>query len=75
MSMGYAIEQRLRLIDFLLQHYGHVGRTELCNFFGISAPCASSDIALYNEGSPGNAEYDFKVKRWVRSATFKPRFS
>jgi hypothetical protein len=75
MSMNYAIEQRLRLIDFLLEHYGHVGRPELCAFFGISLPCASNDIAAYNEANPDNARYDFKSKRWVRSATFKPRYS
>ena len=75
MSANYAIEQRLRLLDFLLEHYGHVGRTELCAFFGISAPCASLDLTMYREANPGNADYDFKVKRWVRSATFKPRYS
>lgn len=75
MSMNYAIEQRLRLIDFLLEHYGHVGRPELCAFFGISSPCASNDIGMYNEANPDNARYDFKSKRWVRSATFKPRYS
>lgn len=75
MSLNYAIEQRLRLIDFLLEHYGHVGRPQLCAFFGISTPCASADIALYNEGSPGNAAYDFSLKRWVRTETFKPRFT
>jgi hypothetical protein len=75
MSANYAIEQRMRLIDFLLEHYGHIGRPELCAFFGISSPCASNDIAMYNEANPGNAVYDFKVKRWVRSATFKPRYS
>lgn len=73
--MNYAIEQRLRLIDFLLKHYGHVGRTELCDFFGISLPCASNDLGLYNETNPDNAKYDFKRKRWVRTEAFKPQYS
>lgn len=73
--MTYAIEQRLRLIDFLLEHYGHVGRPELVAFFGVSIPCASADIQRYNEDNPGNAVYDFKRKRWTRTETFVPRFS
>lgn len=73
--MTYAIEQRLRFIDFLLEHYGHVGRPQLVAFFGISIPCASADIARYNQDSPGNAVYDFSAKRWVRTEAFKPHFS
>lgn len=73
--MTYAIEQRLRMIDFLLEHYGHVGRPELVAFFGISLPCASTDIARYNLDSPGNAAYDFKSRRWTRTEAFQPRFS
>lgn len=75
MSPNYAHEQRQRLIDFLLEHYGHVGRQELCAFFGVSTACASTDIATYNEANPGNATYDFKSRRWVRSSAFKPQYS
>jgi hypothetical protein len=75
MPLTYAIEQRLRMIDFLLQHYGYVGRPELVAFFGISIPCASADISRYNIDNPGNAFYDPSRKRWTRSDGFKPQFS
>jgi hypothetical protein len=37
----YAVEQRLRLIDFLVAQYGHVNRSALCDYFGISEQQAS----------------------------------
>lgn len=73
--MRYAVEQRMRLIDFLLLHYGHFGRAELIDFFAISEPCASRDISLYNQEYPGNAVYDPSRRRWVRAETFQSRFS
>ena len=36
MRMRYAIEQRLRLIDFLLHQYGSVNRSALEDYFGVS---------------------------------------
>jgi len=69
--MNYAAEQRIRLIDFLLAHYGHVGRMELCDFYGISEPCASRDLAVYNEVYPGNMAYDASTKRWCKTFVFQ----
>lgn len=69
--MRYAIEQRLRLIDFLLQQYGYVNRSALCNYFGVSIPQASQDLADYLALAPANAAYDKKAKRYVRMDTFK----
>lgn len=36
--MQYAIEQHLRLLDFLLAQYGTVNRSSLEDYFGISTP-------------------------------------
>jgi predicted DNA-binding transcriptional regulator YafY len=69
--MNYAVEQRLRLIDFLLHNYGSVSRCELIDFFGISEATATRDFALYADMAPGNALLNQSKKRWVKSSTFK----
>lgn len=69
--MKYAVEQRLRLIDFLLAQYGTVNRSAVMDFFGVSMPQASSDIQSYLSRAPGNAAYCMTRKTYVRSATFK----
>ncbi|MDR7193377.1 hypothetical protein [Luteimonas terrae] len=67
---SYAVEQRLRLIDFLLQQYGHFNRAALVDYFGISVPQASADLSAYLELAPGNAEYDVRRKTYVRTDRF-----
>lgn len=69
--MNYAVEQRLRMIDFLLSHYGSVGRGELEDYFGIAPSCATRDFAMYVEKHPGNAILNQSSKRYVRLDTFK----
>lgn len=61
---NYAIEQRLRLIDFLLAHYGYVNRSALQDYFGISTPQASADFAQYLKLAPGNMAYNRTAKRY-----------
>lgn len=68
--MNYAVKQRLRFIEFQLHHYRRIGRPQLCDFFGISEPCASNDFARYNELHPGNMQYDFTAKCWVPTKDF-----
>ncbi len=68
--MKYAVEQRLRLIDFLIKHYGTLNRDALMDYFGISQPQASRDIADYIALAPGNIEYDRTAKHYVRGPNF-----
>ena len=68
--MNYAVEQRLRLIDFLLAHYGSVARAEIIDYFGIGEATATRDFALYCDKAPGNALLNPQSKRYVRSDTF-----
>lgn len=70
--MNYAVEQRLRLIDFLLAHYGTLNRCALMDYFGISSPQATKDIRAYLELAPQNAVYDLTAKTYVRGARFQP---
>ena len=69
--MNYAVEKRLRLIDFLLNHYGCISRAELVDYFGIAGAQATRDFAKYNELAPKNALMNDSSKKWVRADTFK----
>ena len=69
--MSYAQTQRLRLIDFLVDHYGTVRRTAVMDYFGVSQPQASADIKRYIELAPANIAYDKSAKAYVKSAAFQ----
>lgn len=71
---GFWLQYRMRFIDFLLEHYGTVRRTQLTDYFGISAPQASLDIAAYIESAPGNMIYDMKAKIYRRTPEFERKF-
>lgn len=73
--MNYAVEQRLRLIDFLLLHYGSCGRAEIVDYFGVGEATATRDFALYCKAAPVNAVLNQATKRYLKSETFKRLFS
>lgn len=64
-------DRRLRLIDFRLQWQGRLNRTDLTNFFGISVPQASADIAVYTERAPENIHYDRSSRTYIAGKSFK----
>lgn len=70
-KLNYAVEQRLRLIDFLVAHYDSVGREQLVDFFGISLPQATRDFREYRRIAPGNLIFDDSAKRYRKSLNFK----
>lgn len=72
--MGYALTQRLRLIDFLLAEYGRVNRSAVMDYFGVSKPQASMDFKDYMTEAPMNMHYDPSAKTYVRSDTFERAF-
>lgn len=69
--MNYGVMQRMRLIDFLLDHYGYVSRRHVVDFFGISLPQGTLDLAQYSELHPENMSFDHTAKCWVASDDFK----
>ena len=71
MRMRYAIEQRLRMLDFLLHQYGSVNRSALEDYFGVSTPQASLDIQEYMRLAPGNVTYCKSRKTYTRTDAFK----
>lgn len=68
-------ERRLEFIDWRLQWDGQINRSDMTDFFGISIPQASLDIAKYLELAPENTVYDRSAKVYLPGAAFKPLFS
>src|SRR6266850_5427329 len=63
-------KRRLEFIEFRLLWDGRVNRADLINFFGISVPQASLDLAKYRELAPANAVYDSTEKTYVAGSSF-----
>ena len=71
MVMPYAVEQRLRLIDFLLSQYGHVNRSAIMDYFSIGAATATRDFRAYKKLCKGNMVYDDFDKAYYKTHHFK----
>src|SRR6266567_19876 len=65
-------DRRLEFIDFRLQWEGRLNRADVTDFFGISVPQASLDLARYMELAPANIEYDRRGKAYHATSTFDP---
>ena len=74
MRMKYAIEQRLRFIDFLVGVYGHINRNTIVEYFGISVPQVSNDFKTYIKMAPNNIIYNNSLKRYDKTDKFKPLY-
>ena len=68
--MKYAVEQRIRFIDFLLHQYGNVNRSALVDWFGISVPQATKDIKDYLKIAPDNMRYSVNLKCYLKNPEF-----
>lgn len=68
-------ERRLEFIDARLAWERRLNRAALTEFFGISVPQASLDLAKYMELAPANTEYDMSQKTYVALPTFQPLFA
>lgn len=68
-------DRRLEFIDFRLLWEGRLNRADITDFFRISVPQASLDLAKYHEMAPGNAYYDRNQKTYIAAAGFKPVFA
>jgi predicted DNA-binding transcriptional regulator YafY len=64
--------RRLEFIDFRLCWEGRVNRSDLMDFFGVSVPQASLDLAKYLELAPQNIVYDRTEKAYVATEQFAP---
>lgn len=73
-GLRWAVERRLRFIEFRLYWEGGINRGDIIGFFGVSVPQASKDLSQYQELAPGNMAYDKSEKRYFAADTFQPRF-
>jgi hypothetical protein len=69
-SLNGALLARLRFIDFLIEHFGLVRRRHIMDYFGVSMPQASNDLAKYRLAAPDNLTYDTTVRAWLRADGF-----
>jgi hypothetical protein len=65
-------QQRLEFIEFRLFWEGRLNRSDLIDFFGISQPQASLDVARYIQRAPRNIHYDRRQKTYLASDAFSP---
>lgn len=72
-SVKWSQERRLQFIDFRLQWERRINRKDVTDFFNISVPQASADLALYQQLSPGNLRYDTSSRTYVATPEFNPR--
>ena len=69
--MNYAVEQRMRFIDFLLAQYGHINRAALMDYFGIGSACATRDFKAYKELNPDGIWLNDSDKNYYKTVAFK----
>lgn len=68
--MNAKLLERLRFIDFMLDHFGTIQRGHLCDYFGISQPQASNDFAHYQNIAPANMAYDLSARAYKKTDAF-----
>ncbi|MDO9624605.1 MAG: WYL domain-containing protein, partial [Pseudomonas sp.] len=74
-SVRWDLALRYRLIETVAWWEGRLTTGHLMQSFGISRQQASKDINTYiNEHAPENLAYDKRLKGYVPSAQFAPRF-
>lgn len=73
-ELRWGVEQRLEFIEFRLFWEGALNRSDIVDYFGVSVPQASNDLARYQELAPANIHYDRSEKRYFATNRFKPVF-
>lgn len=66
--------ERMAYIDFRLDFFGEINRSDLALRFGIKEAAATRDITLYRAASPDNIEYDNQVRMYLRRKSYKALF-
>jgi WYL domain len=72
-STRWGQRKRLEFLESRLLWEGRINRSELVEFFGISVPQASQDLAKYGALAPGNLVYDPREKVYRCGNGFNPR--
>lgn len=74
MRNGAVVRQRLQWMENRLWWVGELNRSDLVLRFGISAPQATNDFALYQKLASANIRYNTKKKLYVCGEEFAPLF-
>ncbi len=70
-NVRWGQERRLEFIDYRLRWDGHINRSNLTDFFGISIPQASLDITEYTKLAPNNLEYDTRGRVYKATHSYQ----
>lgn len=73
-SFSHAQQQRLAFIDFCLQYFGQMARTDLVQHFNTGLASGTRDFTLYKELAPDNLILKHQTKLYYRSGNFVPIF-
>jgi hypothetical protein len=75
LGIPWSLEARLEFIDFRLCWEGSVNRSDVMDYFGVSAPQVTLDLRRYKSLFPKNVRYDGKGKRYAASEEFESAFT
>ncbi|WP_432458921.1 MULTISPECIES: WYL domain-containing protein [unclassified Agarivorans] len=74
-QLNHGQRTRLAFIDFSLEYFGEVSRSDLISRFQTGLAAATRDLAAYKQLAPTNAVLDHKARRYLRRNQFEPLFS
>lgn len=72
--LSHAQQDRLAFIDFSLQYFGHVARTELIERFKTGLAASTRDFSTYKELAPNNLKLVHQTKSYHRTDAFVALF-
>lgn len=64
-KLTYAMRDRMRFIDYVLFHFGHITRRHIVDFFGVTSATATRDFTLFHELHPGMIRLNHTTKLYV----------
>lgn len=73
-SLTHVQKERLAFIDFSLQYFGQVSRTDLIQRFKTGLAACTRDLSTYRELAPHNLILSHQTKNYHRTDNFKPIF-
>lgn len=73
-QLSLAQRERLAFIDFNLQFFGKISRSDLISRFKTGLAASTRDFAAYREVSSANLKLDHSTKQYWRTDCFEPVF-
>jgi hypothetical protein len=74
-SLSLAQKERLAFIDFNLQFFGNISRSDLINRFKTGLAASTRDFAAYKDIAQANLKLDHSSKQYWRTGHFEPVFA